>query len=324
MSKRHPWILTAVLFTVLYGIGWGIQSFTNLYLQQIVLIFTVNAVLAISLNLIIGYTGLFSLGHAGFMAIGAYVAGAVTVYGAELPFLAALPDVVGDSVLLLLAALAGGSLSALAGILIGLPTLRLRGDYLAMATLGFGEIVRVIVLNVEAVGAARGFSTQIPLTSIGLNLILVALTFIVVLNITSSTKGKALLAIREDETAASSVGINITRFKVIAFAIGAFFAGVAGFAFAHINGYLHPNSFTFLRSFEIIVMVILGGMGSLSGSVLAAGILTALPELLRQLPAAWQFPELRMLLYAILLILMMMLRPQGLFGKAFAKAGAAQ
>lgn len=294
-----------------FAVGAAVQGGLNLYLQQIVLLFAVNAVLALGLNLTMGFTGQFSLGHAGFMAIGAYAAGAVTVYGAALP----IPEPFHDPVLLLMAAGAAGLLSALAGILIGLPTLRLRGDYLAMATLGFGEIVRVAVLNIDAVGAARGFSTTIPFNSLGLNFAVVALTFVGIRNLTSSTKGKAFLAIREDETAAASVGIDTTRFKVAAFATGAFFAGIAGFMFAHVNGYLHPNSFTFLRSFEIIVMVILGGMGSLTGSLIAAALLTALPELLRS------FPEERMILYAVLLIVLMLVRPQGLMGRSGKRGG---
>ena len=198
---------------------------------------------------------------------------------------------------------------ALAGLLVGIPTLRLRGDYLAMATLGFGEIVRVVVLNINAIGGARGFSTMMTFNNIGVNLVFVGATFLLIRNLTSSTRGKAFLAIREDETAAASVGIDTTRLKVAAVSAGACFAGLAGFTFAHINGYLHPNSFTFMRSFEIIVMVILGGLGSLPGTLVAAAVLTVLPEALRE------FSQERMILYSLLLIILMIWRPQGLLGR---------
>lgn len=306
MPARSTFIAVGAL-AALYAAGALLQAGVNAYYQEIIRSFAINAVLALGLNLIIGFTGLFSLGHAGFLAIGAYVTAATVAQGvsAGLPVAAVYP----------LALVLAGAACTLVGVVIAVPTLRLRGDYLAMATLGFGEIVRVVIMNLDAVGGARGFSVPVTTENVGMTLVFVGVTFFVLRNLTQSSRGKAFLAIREDETAAASVGISTTTFKVAAFAVGAFFAGVAGFATAVTKGYLHPDSFVFMRSFEIIVMVILGGMGSLGGSILAAGLLTILPELLRS------FPQERMILYAVLLVVLMLWRPQGLLGKKAAAGG---
>jgi branched-chain amino acid transport system permease protein len=201
-------------------------------------------------------------------------------------------------------------LAALAGLLVGIPTLRLRGDYLAIATLGFGEIIRVVILNLDFVGGARGFG-DIPEYA-NFFWIYAPLLFCVICiyNLISSPKGKALLAIREDEIASESIGINVTRYKVTAFLIGSFWAGIGGGLFAHLNTYLHTNSFGFMKSVEFVVMVVLGGMGSIVGSLAAATLLTLLPEALR-VASEW-----RMIIYSLLLIFLMILRPQGILGKA--------
>jgi branched-chain amino acid transport system permease protein len=199
-------------------------------------------------------------------------------------------------------------LAAFAGLLVGVPSLRLRGDYLAIVTLGFGEIIRVIILNIDAVGGARGFA-GVPARS---NLAWVSgaaiVTFVAIRNLLRSYHGRAWLAIREDEIAAEALGVPTTRYKVTAFVIGAFFAGVAGALFAHYI-YLHTNSFTFMKSIEVIIMIVLGGMGSLTGSVLGATILTALPELLRFASAD------RLIVYSLLLVVLMIARPQGILGR---------
>jgi branched-chain amino acid transport system permease protein len=280
------------------------------YFYQIMLLAGINVILAVSLNLTNGVTGQFSIGHAGFFAVGGYAAACVSVYGGtRLGTLLPGPEVVRDAGVLVAAIAAGAAAAAIAGWLVGMPSLRLRGDYLAIVTLGFGEIIRVLILNIDAIGGARGF-TGIPRLSnlfwVGLG---VAASVAVVRNITKSSHGRALLAIRGDEIAAQAAGIAVTRLKVTAFVISAGFAGVAGALYAHFALFLHPNTFTFMKSFEIVIMIALGGLGSLAGAVLGAVTLTVLPELFRG------FAEYRMVIYALALILIMIYRPQGLLGR---------
>jgi branched-chain amino acid transport system permease protein len=217
--------------------------------------------------------------------------------------------------LLFLVALAlGGALAALTGLAVGVPSLRLKGDYLAIVTLGFGEIIRVIVQNLEAVGAASGLKGIPKFTTLGWTFALAAVATYVVVTLVNSTYGRGFVAVKDDEVAASSMGINPVRYKVTAFVIGAFFAGVAGGLYAHHKQFLSPTGFDFLKSIDIVVMVILGGMGRTASVVLAAVALTLLPEFLRS------FSEYRMIIYALLIIGLMMARPQGLF--SFRKIGA--
>ncbi|MFD9624862.1 branched-chain amino acid ABC transporter permease [Peribacillus muralis] len=252
----------------------------------------INIMLATSLHLIIGITGQFSIGHAGFLAVGAY-ASAVMTMKLEFPFIVAV--------------LAGGIFAAVAGMVIGIPSLRLKGDYLAIATLGFGEIVRIILLNIEYVGGASGMQVS-HLTTWPWVFACVMITVIVIRNFTNSTHGRACISVREDETAADAMGINTTYYKVAAFVIGAFFAGVAGSLYAHNFYIIQPSNFGFLKSFDILIFVVLGGLGSLSGSVLAAILLTIVTTFLQD------YPETRMIIYSLVLILMMIFRPQGLMG----------
>ncbi len=274
------------------------------YYYQIAVIICVNIILALSLNLVTGFAGQLSLGHAAFMGIGAYTAGILTsVY--EVPFIAAL--------------LAGGVVSAAFGLIIGFPSLRLKGDYLAIATLGFGEIIRVTILNMRITGGPFGLRNIPKYTNLPLAAGLVVLAYFVLARLLASRFGRALVAIREDETAAEAMGVDTTRHKVIAFVIGAFWAGTAGGLFAHWFRYLNPSSFSFMKSVEILCAVVLGGMGSLAGSVLGAAALTYAPEFLRSVsPLVSQY---RMLFYGALLVLMMLVRPQGLLGKGSALAG---
>lgn len=293
MRRMAPYLLTVVGLAALAALSRA-SAWMNPYLVQILVYIGINIILASSLNLINGFTGQFSLGHAGFMAIGAYVSAAMSYYLGGFPQTesaghgmasrlqsAGVPLPAASAAFFLAALLAGGIAAALAGVLVGLPTLRLRGDYLAIATLGFGEIVRVVISQIEKVGAARGFSGIPKLTSLFWVGLWVAVTLVVLRNLLSSTHGRAFASIREDEVAAEAMGVDTTRYKVVAFAMGAFFAGVAGGLFGHYLMYLHPNSFTFIKSIEIVVMVVLGGMGSIIGSVAAAAMLTLLPEILR-------------------------------------------
>lgn len=253
----------------------------------------INIILAASLNLINGYTGQFSLGHAGFMAVGAYI-GVILTTNFHLPLIVAM--------------LAGGAAAALLGALIGLPTLRLSGDYLAIATLGLGEIIRIVIMNIQYVGGAAGFSGIPHLTTFPWVFFTMLFTLFFIKNFVNSTQGRACIAIRENEIAAAAMGINTTKYKVMAFTIGAAFAGIAGVLFAHCFYIISPSSFTFMQSFNYLIMVVLGGLGSLTGSVAGAFVVTALSAAL----ADW--PEFRMIIYALALIFLMFYRPQGLFG----------
>ena len=217
--------------------------------------------------------------------------------------------------LLFLGALtAGGLAAALAGLLVGVPSLRLKGDYLALVTLGFGEIIRVIFQNVEFLGGALGLNGIPAYTSIFWVLAFVALSVFTVTCLVNSTYGRGFLATKDDEVASEAVGLNTTRYKIVAFVVGAFFAGAAGGLYGHFKMTITPTGFDFTKSIEIVVMVILGGMGNTLGVILAAILLTLLPEVLR--PIA----EYRMIIYSLLLIVLMILRPQGLFNFKFGKA----
>jgi branched-chain amino acid transport system permease protein len=280
----------------------------NPYYLDILLGVGINIILAVSLNLINGYTGQFSLGHAGFMAVGAYVTASITMFAGPhlLPMLGGVESVAGLPVLFFFALVAAGIVAAAVGFLVGVPSLRLKGDYLAIVTLGFGEIIRVILQNIQAVGGPSGLKGIPPYTSFFWTYAWAAIAIYTVLGLVHSTYGRGFLAVHDDEVAASAVGINTTRYKVAAFVVGSFFAGVAGGLYAHLKSFISPAGFDFLKSFDIVVMVILGGMGNTPGVVIAAVLLTLLPEVLR--PVAGY----RMILYALLIIIIMLTRPQGL------------
>ena len=303
-------VVFIIAFAVLVGLSFGVGGLDRYY-YQILLYIGINITMAVSLNLINGFTGQFSLGHAGFMAIGAYSSAIVTTFLTHAGM--ATGDVM-QNVMFFVALIVGGLMAAVAGLIVGIPSLRLRGDYLAIVTLGFNEIIRVIIQNldfkidgVDYVGGARGFG--VPSLSTFLWVFgAAAVTITVVENLVNSTYGRGFLAVRDDEVAAEAMGVSTTRFKVRAFVIGAFFAGIGGGLFAHLLAFISPDSFTFLKSIEIVVMVILGGMGSTIGVVIAAIALTILPEWLRAIS------DYRMIVYSLLLIILMIVRPQGLFG----------
>jgi branched-chain amino acid transport system permease protein len=282
------------------------------YPQSIILIAGISVVLATSLTLVNGFTGQFSLGHAGFMAVGAYCSAAMTVY--LWPSLGWAEELFP---LFFVGSLAsGGLLAACFGYLVGLPSLRLRGDYLAIVTLGFGEIIRVVLLNMNSLGGARGLSGIPTLVSLNPAWILwtAFLSTLVVSRYIGTPSGRAMLAVREDEVAAEAMGVNTTGTKVKAFVMGSFWAGVAGGLYAHYFGYLNPGAFGFMKSFEVVVIIVLGGLGSVSGAVMAAIALTILPEALRDLQKITGV-DFRMIIYSLVLILFMLLRPNGLLGR---------
>jgi len=259
------------------------------------------------------------------MAIGAYASVFMTVYfsqGLETSLTSLVGATVAQSIVFLLVIIFGALVAALAGLVVGIPSLRLRGDYLAIVTLGFAEIIRIIILNIDRVGGATGFRGAVaPWEGRAIipqyaNFIWIGgfaiITIVVVYNIVNSDVGRALISIREDELAAEAMGVNTTRYKVISFVISSAFAGVAGALFGHFRQFLHTNDFQFIKSIEIIIMIVLGGMGSITGAVLGAIVITILPELLRKLPG--DLYGYRLVIYSALLILIMLTRPQGVMG----------
>jgi branched-chain amino acid transport system permease protein len=308
MPKPHLLLLTALL------VAFGISSFADRidpYHLDVLIGIGINVILAVSLNLVNGYTGQFSLGHAGFMAVGAYLSAAVTVFLGPKIFGDSGGTVLQQGALFLAALVVGGLSAAFAGLLVGVPSLRLKGDYLALVTLGFGEIIRVIFQNVEVLGGALGLNGIPAYTSIFWVLAFVGFSIFVVTCLVHSTYGRGFLATHDDEIASEAVGLDTTRYKIVAFVVSAFFAGVAGGLYGHFKLTITPTGFDFTKSIEIVVMVILGGMGNTVGVALAAILLTLLPEVLR--PVA----EYRMIIYSFMLIVLMIVRPQGLFNFKF-------
>ncbi|MEQ1861724.1 MAG: branched-chain amino acid ABC transporter permease [Chthoniobacteraceae bacterium] len=305
MRWSHLLLLSGI---VAAAVASAFSSSIDDYVVNVMVLVGINIILATSLNLVNGHTGQFSLGHAGFMAVGAY-ASAVSTMNLGPMLLARIGEsALANHAVFLLALLLGGVASALVGLIVGVPSLRLRGDYLAIVTLGFGEIIRVLLQNTEAVGGPRGLN-QIPgYTTLFWTFGFAVVTIYVVSSLVDSTYGRGFLAVRDDEIAAEAMGINTTRYKVLAFVLGAFFAGIAGGLYAHYITYITPEGFNFMKSVDVVVMVILGGMGNVTGVVVAAAGLTVLNEFLR---AAEKY---RMIVFALLLIIMMILRPQGLLG----------
>ena len=286
---------------------WLLQGALPQYYSFVFVNIAVNVILAVSLNVVNGFTGQFSIGHAAFMAVGAYTAALVTTGMQDLQ-IAGLPLASSDAVVFFLAILAGMAAASLAGLLVGIPSLRLRGDYLAIVTLGFGEIIRVIIENTKVLGQATGISGLPPYTNVVWAGMGVVATVVMARRLLLSTQGRALLAIREDEVAAEAMGVDTVGWKVRAFVISAAFAGLAGVLLVHKIQLVTPRMFTFVKSMEVVVMVVLGGMGSITGSIVAATLLTVALE---SLQAADQY---RMVIFSLLLIVLMLTRPSGLFG----------
>lgn len=295
MKKNKQMWLSIVACIMVYAAVQALITFDVIgpFWQLNIVLVCINIILAVSLNLINGFTGQFSIGHAGFMAVGAYVSAVLTVKF-QFPFIIAI--------------LSGASAAGLLGFMIGLPTLRLDGDYLAIATLGLGEIIRITILNIPYVGGASGFMGIPRYTNFTWVFFLTVFTVLFIRNFINSTHGRACISVRENQIAAEAMGVDTTKYKVLAFTIGAAFAGVAGTLFAHYFYIAHPASFTFMKSFDILTIVVLGGLGSLSGSITAAILLTFISAALAD------YPEMRMIIYSLMLIVLMIYRPQGLFG----------
>lgn len=285
-----PSALTLVYLIIFFALRTGIL---NYYYGGIINLILINIILAVSLNLIVGFTGQLCLGHAAFMSIGAYTSAILSIK-TNLPFI--------------LVIIISGLLSSLISLVIGIPTLKLKGDYFAITTLAFCEIIRVIIMNIDFVGGASGLS-GIPIkTNFTVAFIICVLSIVIIYNVIHSSHGRAMISIRENEIASEAMGVNTFKFKVYSFCLAAFFAGIAGALSSHYTGFIQPTSFDFLKSIDILTFVVFGGMGSLSGSIIATSFLTFLPEALRPIN------ELRMIIYPLILIILMLFRPQGLLG----------
>ncbi|WNS74845.1 branched-chain amino acid ABC transporter permease [Bacillus sp. DTU_2020_1000418_1_SI_GHA_SEK_038] len=294
MKKAKGFWLFLILSVIVYGVAQFLISagILNAFYSNTLIFIGINIILAVSLHLVIGVTGQFSIGHAGFLAVGAYIS-AIFTMKLHLP----LP----------IALIAGGIMAAVAGLIVGIPSLRLKGDYLAIATLGFAEIIRIVFLNIDYVGGAAGMQVS-HLTTWTYTFICLFVTILVIMNFTNSRHGRACISVRENEIAADAMGINTTYYKVIAFALGSFFAGIAGGLYSHNFYIIQPTNFGFLKSFDILIFVVLGGLGSLSGAVISAILLTLVSTFLQD------YPETRMIMYSLVLVIVMLYRPQGLMG----------
>jgi branched-chain amino acid transport system permease protein len=319
LSMPMRYLINAILVVVFLVVGelmidGGVVSrYQTGVIEQI----GIYIILAVSLNIATGYLGQLPLGHAGFMSVGGYscaifIMRMMDVVGVTTrDFTTGSPAAVG---LFVLGIIFGGVCAAICGLIIGVPALRLKGDYLAIITLGFAEIIRVVMQNIDGVlgftltGGAKGL-TGIPSYTNFLNtFIVVAISLFLIHTMMKSRHGRAILSIRDNEIAAESCGVNTTYYKTLAFVASAFFAGVAGGLYAGCIGVMAPAKFGFMKSIEILVMVVLGGMGSMLGSVISATVLTILPEALRAVS------DYRMVVYAVVLILVMIFRPEGLLG----------
>jgi branched-chain amino acid transport system permease protein len=305
--------VAALGIALLWALCRGLESVLIEYVQRIILLAGINVILAVSLNLINGTTGQFSIGHAGFMAIGAYGAAFVGVELAPLVEGALGPGSFADMLTFNVALLVGALAAGLCGLCVGLPSLRLRGDYLAIVTLGFGEIIRITFNNATFLGSATGYFGNSPAglpayTSLFWVYLWVAVVVIAIWNITFSQTGRSLAAIREDEIAAEAMATPTTRLKILAFSLSAAGAGIAGGLFAHMQAGIRPEDFRFDKSIDMIVMIIIGGLGSVSGAVLGGLFVAVSLELMRDLH------EYRLVLYALLLIVIMLVRPEGMLG----------
>jgi branched-chain amino acid transport system permease protein len=309
MKHYKSQLALIVALAVSLGVSLCSSSIDDYYLD-IMLNVGINVILAVSLNLVNGHTGQFSLGHAAFMAVGAYGSSIVTLeMGAAMIRVFGGSSWFAEGLTFLIALCVGGLCAALCGWIVGVPSLRLRGDYLAIVTLGFNEIIRVVLQNTSGdgpFGGALGLKGIEPYTNFFWVFATAAIAIYTISALVNSTYGRGFLAVRDDEIAGESMGVNTVRYKVIAFVTGSFFAGLAGGLYAHLRTTISPEGFNFLKSVDVVVMVILGGMGSTVGVILAAVVLTVLNEFLRD------FEQYRMIVFSLLLIVMMIVRPQGL------------
>ncbi|WRS26171.1 branched-chain amino acid ABC transporter permease [Oscillospiraceae bacterium MB08-C2-2] len=302
LKKYLPLVCVVVLYIVIALVRQA--KIVNNYHIQLLMFAGINIMMTVSLNIVNGFTGQFCIGHAGFMSLGAY--GAAVVSTLVFKGYAVAPGL--QIPIFLLSLLCGGIIAAFIGLLIGLPTLKLKGDYLAIVTLAFGEIVRAMLRLIEPIGAARGMIGIPTYSNLAWILTFVVLTLWVARNFIYSKYGRACISIRDNEIAADAMGVQTTRYKIIAFCFAAFIAGVAGGLYAHVISFIQPDSFSFSKSSDFLVYLYAGGAGSLSGSIIGALLLTILPEALRFM-SNW-----RLVIYSLVLICVMLFRPSGLCG----------
>jgi branched-chain amino acid transport system permease protein len=306
LGKLPSWAQLGLLLAIGVLVQLAIEAqLLNAYQALILSYMCIMIVSSLGLNIIYGFAGQFALSHAAFMGLGAYTAAVITHYGGATPWM------------YVIALLGGGLFAGAVAYLMGLPILRLRSDYLGIATLGFGIIVKVLLENsdkvIEVTGGARGMTGMAKLTTFLWAYAILLVAIIVARNLRFSSPGRACLSIREDETAANLMGINVVRYKTISFVLGCFYAGVAGGLYAHAYPLLHPRSFDFIKSFDPLLIVVLGGLGSITGTIVAGAAWVVILEGLRMvLPAS--ILDWRYVIYPLLLVLMMLWRPQGLFG----------
>lgn len=299
-TKKWSYLLTFILVTILFFALTGLINtrIISRYQSSIMILICINIILAVSLNITIGCLGQITIGHAGFMSVGAYAAALFSKAG----FVDGLPGYI-------LALIVGGIIAGIIGIIIGIPALRLNGDYLAIITLAFGEIIRVLIEYFDFTGGAQGLRGIPRFNNFSIIYIIMVACVMMMYSLMTSRHGRAILSIRDDEIASGASGVNTTYYKTFAFTVSAVFAGIAGGIYGHNLGILGARQFDFNYSINILVMVVLGGMGSFTGSIISAIVLTILPEVLRE------FSDYRMIVYSLLLILTMIFRPTGLLGR---------
>jgi branched-chain amino acid transport system permease protein len=298
--ERKRWVMPAFLIFI-FLLTLIVYRFELLdpYVQLILMYVGINIILTLSLNLINGYMGEFSVGHAGFMAIGAYVASFLTVKVIPAHLAAWLFPV---------AVIAGGAVAGVIGLVVAFPSFKTRGDYLAIVTLAFCMIVKSVIENIDALGGPRGFLGMEKLSTLPWVFFWVLISVWVIRNLIYSNFGRGVLSIREDEVASDLMSVNTNHVKVLAFTVSSFFAGIAGALFAHLLQFINPRAFDILKSTDILIMVYLGGIGSIAGSVIGATVYTVLLEVLRPM-GIW-----RMVIMPLMLVMLMIFRPRGIMG----------
>ena len=327
MDKKTKTTANFICLAILCAFLWWAQGNLDGYSIQVLNLIAVNAILALSLNLIYGFTGMFSLGHAGFMAVGAYVSALLIIPAAQKEMMYILEPIIWPfsvmSAPFFVSVLAGGIVAALFGLLIALPVLRLGGDYLGIATLGFAEIIRVVFTNITPVtNGALGLKGIPAYANLGWNYFWCVLTFYVIIKLLSSNFGNCLKAIRDDEVASKAMGIDTFKYKAISFSIGAFFAGVGGALMGSLITTIDPKMFNFQLTFNILMIVVAGGLGSITGSMVGAVVITVLLEWLRFVEdtiniGSFQIagiPGMRMVIFSVVLLFIILYRREGIIG----------
>jgi len=308
--KRHIFLISLVFVYLLIQILSLKQiDILSSYIIQIIMFIGINIVMTVSLGMVNGFTGQFSIGHGGFMAVGAYASIFFTTIVFQMLGLEPLGRTIGGYAVFFGSVIIGGCFAGVAGLLIGLPTLHLKGDYLAIVTMAFGEVIRTVIRVSEPLGGPRGVSGIPEMTNLPIVFLWTIASVWLMRNFLWSTYGRASRAIRDSEIAAEMIGINTTRQKMTVFTISAMFAGFSGGLYAHILQFIHPDNFTFMKSLEYLIYLYVGGANSISGAITGATIFTIIPELFRE------FQSWRMVLYSLILIAIMLFRPNGIIGE---------